>query len=58
MNSKGDTNPKACSRMSHKKSCVVLYGPIYWGELRSIGIGIGIGIGLKHVYNQDSWYWS
>ena len=31
---------------------MVLY--IYWVEL----CGIGIGIGLKHVYNQDSWYWS
>ena len=40
--------------MSYTKSCIVLYGPIYWVELR----GIGIGIGLKHVYNQDSWYWS
>ena len=41
--------------MSHKKCCVVLYGPIY---LLGWTLWFGIGIGLKHVYNQDSWYWS
>ena len=52
INFEGDSNLKACYRMSLK--ILALY--IYSVELR--GVGIGIGIGLKYVYNQDSWYWS
>ena len=52
INFEGDSNLKACYRMSLK--ILALY--IYSVELR--GVGIGIGIGLKYVYNPDSWYWS